>query len=187
MTYTNLEYIVKQINTLPAVCWHVKANETSREYIGRQDNPDMSETESAGLLVELLDSLKSGSVYITLSKRPFNEVQKSTDKYAGIYKYNFKVPGLTITPPVMQAPPANVGATVPLQQLLDSIQQVNELRLENHTLKQKIVELESDTEGESWQSMLMPVLIEVAKNPAPALAAIGAMFNPKKENDNGNI
>lgn len=186
MTYTTLDYIVKQIETLPAVVWHVKANETTREYIARQDDETMSPEASAGLLVDALSNLVSGNVHVTLSKRPFLEVKNSTDKYAGIYKYNYQVPRKRIDPPQLQQPPQNIGSSVPLAQYLDAIQQCNELRLENHTLKQKISDLENEG-SESLTTMLMPVLMEIAKNPMPAISAIGQIFNPKKENTNGNV
>lgn len=179
MTYTNFDYIKRQILTLPAIYWAVQEGETGRQYLGRQDD-EIEPIESADKLEALLKSLTSGVVQVKIMQRPQKEINNSTDKYGGTYKYNYKVSSLLGSqPPTLQSVPTSIGSSVPLQQYLDEVQKCNELRLKVHALEIELREAQ-ESKTSALNEMLTPVLMKLAENPGEAMAAIGSIFRPQK-------
>lgn len=178
MITTSLNYVINQIHSLPAVYWTIKENESSRSYIARQEQT-ISPEESANLLQNAIDNITRGIVHITISERNPEEVSSSKDKFKGFFKFNVNVKP-TISQPELTKPQIQPSG-VTLQQYIEALNQINELKLENHKLKLELEETENSSK-ETLTSVITPALIELAKNPAPVIGMIQQMFNKKQSN-----
>lgn len=172
MVTTDIEYIYRQIETVPCVYWTVKESEVSRQYLAKQSD-EITPEESVARLSEVLKSTNNGTLFITISKRAFVEIQKAGDKYGDIFKFNVRVNNRN-QPAQTQVSPS-LGSVVPVNQYLDEVRVSNGLRLDVFRLEQEIQQLKS-AKSDTWMNMLSPAIEKLAANPRESIAAIGSLF-----------
>jgi hypothetical protein len=174
MIYTQKEYVLDQVVSLPAVYWKVTDDSRGKHYLAIQNDAVDPQT-SANRLESVFDST-TGVVHVLLSQMSWLERNAKSDQVSGVLKFAVRLG---------QDKPVNVpsGSGVPLTDYMALVNQLTECKNEKFRLEMKLDRLQEkieDGSGSTLERVLDPIAKSFEKNPQGTIQAIGSIFNPKR-------
>jgi hypothetical protein len=174
MIFTQKEYVLDQVVSLPAVYWKVTDDSRGKHYLAIQ-NDNVDPQTSANRLESVFDST-TGVVHVLLSQISWLERNAKNDQVSGVLKFSVRLG---------QDKPVNVpsGAGVPLTDYMTLVNQLTECKNEKFRLEMKLDRLQEkleDDSGSTLERVLDPIAKSFEKNPQGTIQAIGSIFNPRQ-------
>lgn len=176
MIYTQKEYIIEQVISLPAVFWKVSDDSRSKHYLAIQNDAVDPQTSAARL--ESIFENSTGVVHVYLSQISWLERNAKNDQTSGVLKFSVKLGNERSNSNISN------GSGIPLNDYMSLVNQLSECKNEKFRLEMKVDRLTEKMEdsSSSLERVLDPIAKSFEKNPQGTIQAIGSIFNPKKQN-----